>query len=48
MLVSASTPLWEVNFWAWLENVYPNSFRPTVYTSNHDNSLVAVPVEGAR
>jgi len=47
-LAQVNILVWEVNFWAWLENVYPNSFRPTVYTSDHDNSLVAVPVEGAR
>ena len=45
-LAQANVLVWEVNFWAWLENVYPNSFGPTVYTSDHDNSLVAVPVEG--
>jgi len=42
-LAQTQTLVWEVNFWAWLENAYPNSFRPQVYTSDHDNSLVAVP-----
>lgn len=36
---------WEVNFWAWLEDVYPNVFHPTVYVADHDNSLVRVPDE---
>lgn len=42
-LSQTQTLVWEVNFWAWLENVYPNSFHPQVYTSDHDNSLVAIP-----
>jgi hypothetical protein len=44
-LVQTRKLVWEVNFWAWLENVYPHSFHPAVYTSDHDNSLVAVPVD---
>jgi hypothetical protein len=42
-LAQTQTLVWEVNFWAWLENVYPNSFHPQVYTSDHDNSLVVIP-----
>lgn len=44
-LAQTHTLVWEVNFWAWLENMYPQSFCPSVYTSDHDNSLVAVPDE---
>lgn len=42
-LAQTQTLVWEVNFWAWLENVYPSSFHPQVYTSDHDNSLVVIP-----
>ena len=35
--------IWEVNFWAWLEQTFPQSFRPQVYKSDHDDSLVLVP-----
>jgi len=37
--------IWEVNFWAWLEQTFPQSFRPRVYKSDHDDSLVSVPRE---
>ena len=42
-LAETNALVWEVNFWAWLENVFPHSFRPTTYICDHDNSLVAVP-----
>lgn len=42
-LAQTSTLIWEVNFWAWLEQMFPNSFRPYVYKSDHDGSLVSVP-----
>ena len=44
-LSQTNTLIWEVNFWAWLEQTYPHSFRPYVYKSDHDASLVAVPFE---
>lgn len=44
-LVQTNTLVWEVNFWAWLEETYPHSFNPYAYTSDHDNSLVYVPRE---
>jgi hypothetical protein len=47
-LAQTNILVWEVNFWAWLESMYPNSFRPTVYMSDHDNSLVTVPVDSVR
>jgi hypothetical protein len=37
--------IWEVNFWAWLEQTFPQSFRPQVYKADHDDSLVMVPPE---
>jgi hypothetical protein len=37
--------VWEVNFWAWLESMFPFSFCPLVYTADHDERLVLVPEE---
>lgn len=42
-LEETHTLVWEVNFWAWMEQTYPHSFHPHVYISDHDNSLVQVP-----
>ena len=44
-LSQTNTLVWEVNFWAWLELTFPQSFRPYVYKSDHDASLVSVPLE---
>jgi hypothetical protein len=44
-LTQTNTLVWEVNFWAWLEFTFPQSFQPYVYKSDHDASLVSVPRE---
>lgn len=44
-LAQTNTLVWEVNFWAWLEQAYPHSFTPYAYTSDHDDSLVYIPKE---
>jgi hypothetical protein len=33
--------VWEVNFWAWLEN--QNLWSPQVYMSTHDDSMLCIP-----
>ena len=44
-LLQTNVLIWEVNFWAWLEQTFPQSFRPQVYKSDHDDSLVMIPQE---
>jgi len=44
-LRQTNTLVWEVNFWAWLEQTYPRSFSPYAYSSDHDDTLIRVPVE---
>lgn len=44
-LDQTQTLVWEVNFWCWLEQTFPHTFRPLVYKSDHDNTLVDVPSE---
>lgn len=44
-LSQTNTLVWEVNFWAWLEQTYTHTFSPYAYASDHDDSLVNVPVE---
>jgi hypothetical protein len=44
-LAQTNTLVWKVNFWTWLEEMYPHSFCPYTYTSDHDYSLVDVPRE---
>lgn len=40
--------VWEVNFWAWLEDVYSHAFRPLVYMADHSDNLVAIPEDMGR
>lgn len=43
-LSQTNTLVWEVNFWAWMEQIFPSSFQPDVFKCDHDDSLVMLPV----